>query len=413
MLTSPLFIYLFRRHNSLLFAHQDRAAFAEHAARLKKARRPKSDKKKNQVLKYRYFDRRALAASMNPAGGAYGAFATAYFDFVVLRLSSTTGRMAELNALASTGSSTASTGGSVTSAVADDSAEACATLSLGNDEAAAATVAASQELLAAALRVEPVQDAAKLAVAAAATPAAPSKKKAARGGKKGAARASAAAAMVVVPPAQPNIVVCDCQYLVADDIEAIWKGISSVLKVAMHQAAQGAVSAEDLAATRSLAAWWLDHVSQVSNWRQAYKKSMGAIKFKVSPPDPEKWLTVAAVESFLAAPVTAPPPAAAGAASVEGEEGDYDEDEEEETEEASTPAAATESPSPDAAPPAAAKASAPPAAAVDVSSEAAVDEGDDEDEDVDDEEEEDLEDAGDEDVDDDDEEDEDEDVEDF
>lgn len=272
---------------------KDRAAFATQASKLKKSRRAKSSKK-NKMLKYKYFDVRALGASMSPPpseGLAYADFAEAYLAFVLARLADFTGPQCdELAALCAEESG----GGG------------------GGEEGADGVIASARSCVELALAV-PIM----------APPASPPGRS--KGKKKAAAAAAAALAAAEHP--KPNIVVCDCQYLVANDLEALWKGLSQTLAKRLEEsAASGGELDEDL---MELAQWWLAQLPKLGSWREAYAASMGAIKFKVKGGDPEEWLAAAAVESALAGV------AGGGAAHDEEDEDleDMEDDDDEEEEE--------------------------------------------------------------------------------
>jgi hypothetical protein len=158
--------------------------------------------------------------------------------------------------------------------------------------------------------------------------------------------------------AVPNIVACDAQSLIADDLETLWKVLSLHLKAALVEAGEegeneggsssGTRSLLDDEQAQELKEWWLKTLPQVAAWRESYKASFWhALKLKASPPDPEKWLRKADLV-FTGAPGAAVVDTAFSS-SVESsgvhgggdgeskedeeEEGDFDEDEEEEEEE--------------------------------------------------------------------------------
>mmetsp|Transcript_55313 Transcript_55313/g.125734 ORF Transcript_55313/g.125734 Transcript_55313/m.125734 type:complete len:190 (-) Transcript_55313:65-634(-) len=125
--------------------------------------------------------------------------------------------------------------------------------------------------------------------------------------------------------AAPSVVACDCQFLVADDLEELWKAVSAALRSLLGE---GGGASEEVEA---LAAWWLETLPKVEQWRADFTKSMAAINFKVKPPAADKWLSAAQVEAFLNGE---PQPSLIEEeeAAEEEDEGEDDEDDEEEEE---------------------------------------------------------------------------------
>ena len=67
--------------------------------RLKRARHVRAQSKKKKML-YRYFDARGVVGSLDAASEPYAAFVRTYFNFVLLRLKGFTGRFDEAAAVA-------------------------------------------------------------------------------------------------------------------------------------------------------------------------------------------------------------------------------------------------------------------------------------------------------------------------
>jgi hypothetical protein len=176
---------------------KDCKIFAEHVGRLKRARHVRGQSKKKKML-YRYFDPRGVVGSLDPAGEPYAAFVKAYFNFVMLRLKCFTARFDEPKAAVQAGAAAAAAAGSGGSD-ADAAAAACPS----SDEVA--TLLANMRTL-----VE-----LGLAVDCVLPPEGGGGKAKAKGGDKKAAILDAINAEAAPAVAEPNIVVCDCQYLVS------------------------------------------------------------------------------------------------------------------------------------------------------------------------------------------------------
>jgi len=298
---------------------QDRALFAAQAAKLKKSRRTKASKK-TKALAWRYLNDKAVGDSLNLGGEPYSEFVTAYFAFVSMRLASFTGRFEELvQPLGLAGEETPAPKKGGGKSKKGKKQAVVVEVEVVQECVSAEVLSAAKEAVELALAVPCVVSSSAPSGSASAATGLPLKKK---GGKKAVyddededdeedegedsdaddEEEGTAVEAVALGVAVPNIVACDAQSLVADDLEVLWKALSLHLKAALASPQQGEESGSggslDAEQVEELAAWWVETLPAVVAWRNQYKVSMWqALKLKASPPDAEKWLAKADVVS--------------------------------------------------------------------------------------------------------------------
>ena len=210
---------------------KDCRTFADHIGRLKRARHVRAQSKKKKML-YRYFDPRGVVGSLDASGEPYGPFLKAYFNFVMLRLKGFTGRFSEAMVIAESKASagppqfdgangappSSSSSSASFSSAADAKADACP-----KPEDVASILADVRALVELGLSVDCILPSAEKQAASMNKRGAGGHAKSRGWQDQGKVRILEAIADTGASPiAEPNIVICDCQYLVSNRIFDEW-----------------------------------------------------------------------------------------------------------------------------------------------------------------------------------------------